>query len=430
MQHRKLDVPGFFAEPPPFEILFEGKRFSARPGEPVGVTLMAHGRYVLGRSSKYHRGRGVYCGRGHCGRCLARIDGQPNVRACCEVSHPDAQVESQHVVGSAKHDLLSTIDWMFPRGLDHHSLMTESTTLNRVTVAAARKLAGHGELPAAKLDADPREVATRVVDAAVIGAGRAGREAYDALSAANIDTLLADSAADATSPALAGARVIGLYDDRDLLLLKEGHIIRVQARACVLATGAMEPAPTCEGNDLPGLISRRLCEQALRLGVRPGRRITLAAQRDLDLATRTAAHALASALAEAGVEIELALNLGNVPSARRCLDGQLSAIEGRGRAQRVRLDDEDETFECDAVVWCPRPVPDHGIARQMGLATPFDTTRGAFLPECERDGTTRRPGLFLAGEIAGVSENEAVAHGRRAGIAATAWLRELSGGGR
>ncbi len=427
MSHRKLEVPGFFAEPPPFDILFEGKRFAARPGEPLVVTLMAHGRHVLGRSSKYHRARGAYCGRGHCGRCLARVDGHPNTRSCLELSHADAKVESQHVMGSAKHDLLGALDWMFPQGLDHHTLMTESTTLNRMAVAAARRLAGHGELPALKMEADPHEVAQQSVPVLVIGGGQAGRAAHAVLTRAGVASLLIDAAPDAPTPALAGARAVGLYDDRDVLVLKEGRLIRVQAEVCVLATGAMEPAPTCDGNDAPGLITRRLCEQALRLGVRPGRRIVMATQTNADDDTMEAARTLATSLTHAGVSIELALNLGELAVARRSLSGQLAALAGRGRVQRVQLVDEDETFEADAVVWCPAPVPDYALARQMGIATPFDATRGAFVPVCEQDGRTSRPGVLLAGEIIGLGAHAAEEHGRRVGETALTLLPGTAG---
>ncbi len=79
---RKLEIAGWFTSPPDAVIEVDGKSYSARAGEPLALTLLAHGVYVLGRSTKYHRPRGLFCGRGTCGHCLAQVDGQPNQRLC------------------------------------------------------------------------------------------------------------------------------------------------------------------------------------------------------------------------------------------------------------------------------------------------------------------------------------------------------------
>jgi len=47
-QFRKLEIPGWFTSPPDTAIEFDGKRYSARSGEPLTITLLAHGVHVLG----------------------------------------------------------------------------------------------------------------------------------------------------------------------------------------------------------------------------------------------------------------------------------------------------------------------------------------------------------------------------------------------
>src|SRR3954464_9255196 len=59
----------------------EGREVEARAGETVAVSLLACGERVLSRSVKYHRPRGFFCLSGHCGACLTRIDGKPNMKA-------------------------------------------------------------------------------------------------------------------------------------------------------------------------------------------------------------------------------------------------------------------------------------------------------------------------------------------------------------
>ncbi|MEE8410409.1 MAG: 2Fe-2S iron-sulfur cluster-binding protein, partial [Myxococcota bacterium] len=339
---RKLELPGFFEAPPELTITFEGRPYGARRGETLAQTLLAHGIYVTGRSAKYHRPRGLFCGRGACGHCMARIDGFPNQRTCTAVACDGSQIESQNVVGSARFDLLSTIDWLFPGGIDHHRLMTESTPLNRVTIAMARELSGLGELPDGELPVtipEP-EWASEVlsVRVAVVGNGPAGSAAASATKEASLDTLVIDPFLESPE-GLTGARVIGFYDDRDLLAASPERLWRIRADAIVLATGGYEQLPSCAGNDMPGILARRAVESALDVGVLPGKRVAVALDPAADASTRRRARALIERLADSDVMIEVALGLGDIPQARRSLDATLDAVEGRSRVRRIRVGD-------------------------------------------------------------------------------------------
>ena len=81
----KNTLRGFAGAPAPAETVtidFEGEPVAAFAGEPVAVALFAAGVRTLGRSTKYHRPRGLFCLDGHCASCYMRIDGRPNQRAC------------------------------------------------------------------------------------------------------------------------------------------------------------------------------------------------------------------------------------------------------------------------------------------------------------------------------------------------------------
>src|SRR3990172_12323013 len=120
---------------------------AARTGESVAVALLAAGRALIARSSKYHRPRGAFCLAGSCHACLARVDGVPNRRTCRVPCRPGLSVESQNALPSAPHDVLGAVDHLYADGLDHHHLMTWNSLANRAAVAFSRRLAGLGTLP-------------------------------------------------------------------------------------------------------------------------------------------------------------------------------------------------------------------------------------------------------------------------------------------
>src|SRR5438270_390718 len=111
---------------------FEGDDVPACAGESVAVALFASGNRVLSRSIKYHRPRGFFCLAGHCGACLMRIDGKPNVRACKTPVKEGMRVERQNAFPSGAFDVLGAADFFFPKGMDHHTMMTSPRALNAV----------------------------------------------------------------------------------------------------------------------------------------------------------------------------------------------------------------------------------------------------------------------------------------------------------
>ena len=126
---------------------FEGDDVPACAGESVAVALFASGERVLSRSIKYHRPRGFFCLAGHCGACLMRIDGKPNVRACKTPVKEGMRVERQNAFPTGAFDVLGAADFFFPKGMDHHTMMTSPRALNAVLNKVVRQLGGLGKLP-------------------------------------------------------------------------------------------------------------------------------------------------------------------------------------------------------------------------------------------------------------------------------------------
>ena len=82
--------------------------------------------------------------------------------------------------------MFSSIDWLFPKGMDHHSMF--AGVAEKVMATVARHLAGLGLLPDA---APPCPAPGRIsVDVAVVGAGAAGLAAAEVLAAGGVAPLV------------------------------------------------------------------------------------------------------------------------------------------------------------------------------------------------------------------------------------------------
>src|SRR5512135_869196 len=171
----------------------EGNDVPACAGESVAVALFASGERVLSRSIKYHRPRGFFCLAGHCGACLMRIDGKPNVRACKTPVKDGMRVERQNAFPTGAFDVLGAADFFFPKGMDHHTMMTSPRALNAVLNKVVRQLGGLGKLPEAPAAVTelpkPRG---KHVDVVVVGGGPAGLGCATECARAGKKTLLVD----------------------------------------------------------------------------------------------------------------------------------------------------------------------------------------------------------------------------------------------
>jgi sarcosine oxidase subunit alpha len=186
---------------------------------------------------------------------------------------------------------VASIDWLFPRGLDHHSMFAGVPVADKVMAKVARHLAGLGLLPDAPrpLPHPPERVQAEV---AVVGGGAAGLAAARALAVADIRPLILEQEdrlggrlvleapeehgeVDATSAPIGadvrlGTSVLGLYDDdlgRVLVAVQHApdgpRILLVKSRAVLFALGGHASVLAFENNDIPGVFSGRAASDLL-----------------------------------------------------------------------------------------------------------------------------------------------------------------------
>jgi sarcosine oxidase subunit alpha len=420
---------------------FEGDDVSAYAGESVAVALFASGQRVLSRSVKYHRPRGFFCLAGHCGACLMRVDGKPNVRACKTPVAEGLRVERQNAFPSGGFDVLGAADFFFAKGMDHHTMMTSPRALNAVLNKVVRQLGGLGKLP----DATPRPVVlpkprARHVDVAIIGGGPAGLRCAIACAQAGHETLVVDeqdraggsllahpafgpSAADALIAAAQKAGVeimtsttaIAWYPEDAptrgaapglLALHAPDGLVKLTAERYVYATGAYDQNAIFVDNDRPGVLPARAVGRLLvRFGVAP-------ATRPVVIGDGPYARALTDALAAGGAAVTRIDGRDELP------------VAAHGHSWVRALETTKRKIKCDLVAVAARPAPASELPRQHGVPVAYDEPGGGFGCLVDAEGQSPTPGLFACGDVTGfVNCERAGDSGDRCGAAV---VRSLS----
>jgi len=374
-------------------LVVDGRDVEAVEGESVAAALVASGRWVFGRSVKYHRARGPVCFAGRCEGCLMRVDGVPSGMTCRIPARHGLSCTTQNVLGSAEHDLLAVTDFLFPAGLDHHEMFTWSKPANRTMQLVAREIAGVGTLP--DHAEPPRPVERRTVDVLVIGAGRAGAVIARRTAEAGLCTLALDEGAldggmprsDAAAAQRAGAELrfgtsaLGVFGETDgrRVVLADGALgaLTVLPAVIVIAQGRAETGAGFEGNDLPGIVTASGAAALLDAGILVGEDVVLASHpHEAAWAGRIAAR-----LREAGarvVEIE---------------EAALRRARGRSGVRGVETDRGE--LSSDALVLAGRRGPITELGQQAGAKVRWDGE--VFVLEADEDGRTAHPRTFVVG---------------------------------
>jgi sarcosine oxidase subunit alpha len=345
-------------------------------------------------------------------------------------------IETQNAYPSAEIDLLGAVDFLFARGMDHHTLMTGSSILNNLASKVVRQLSGLGKLPS-QPPAELPEVETLSVDVAVIGGGPAGMAAATAAASAGATTVLVDdqlrlggslladpgtgvAEADrrAAAVAAAGVRIVSRStaiayfpeDDGGVLAVSSpSGLIRLHARRWVWATGGYPVNLLFYDNDRPGVLAARAVGRLLvQHGILAGERICVVVGDGMV----EYAHNLGRALREAGADVtEVAA--ADVERAR-----------GRGWVSGIDLSSRRRRIDCDVVAVAALPAPASEGARQQGCQVVLDPARGGFRVVIDAEGRTTTPGVLACGDVCGyVGPIAAGEAGARVGALAAAEAR-------
>ncbi|MER8433157.1 2Fe-2S iron-sulfur cluster-binding protein [Mesorhizobium caraganae] len=426
----------------PLRFSFEGKSFDAYAGDCIASALAASGQWMLSRSFKYHRPRGIFSMNGAEANTLVQLPSEPNVAADRTPVSEGLQVRAQNVNGSLARDRDAIIDRLgrfLPVGFYYRTFMgPRRDSWLKFWEPIIRRKAGLGivDTKAAQRHFDKSHLHCDVL---VVGAGPAGLNAAIAAAEAGADVVLCDENPEiggsltygrhdpavlaglvARIEALPNLHVMtgtlcnGWYEDNWLPLIQGDRLYRIRAREVILATGAIGQPAIFRNNDLPGIMLGSAAQRLIRhYGVRPG-------QKAVVLTGNDEGYAVALDLVEAGVSVMLVADprSGGVPGPLEAeLHGKgvaiqkavtVEAAEGRGgHLARVRIG--GRWVECDLLTISVGEVPAWQLPCQAGAKVGYDDVSGSMTL------TLAQGSVWLAGSVAGGHGLEgAVAGGRRA----------------
>jgi NADPH-dependent 2,4-dienoyl-CoA reductase/sulfur reductase-like enzyme len=256
------------------------------------------------------------------------------------------------------------------------------------------------------------------------------------------------------------ALIWSVFDSRQLAIAKGNDLMLVQAEAIVVATGAFERPVPVPGWTLPGVMTAGGAQVLLKSQrVLPGQRVLLAGSGPLQLVVANqmlnagmdvvAVADSASAfnawrylpdlvrrpdLIKQGLDYLYRLKRGGVQMLRSHV---LQAIEGDKQAQRAVLGKVDFagrpvgadkiTFNVDTVCIGYGLIPSIWLTFMLGCTHAYNPLVGGWIPAYNENMQTDQPGVFVAGDGAGIAGVlVAKREGRIAGLYAAAHTGMIS----
>ncbi|QIH07441.1 MULTISPECIES: 2Fe-2S iron-sulfur cluster-binding protein [Pseudomonas] len=412
----------------PLNFNFDGVAYRGFQGDSIASALIANGRFLISRSFKYHRPRGVLTMAGQDANSLVQLPHEPNVLADAYALEEGLTVTGQNFNGSLNNDkdaYLGKFSKFMPVGFYYRSFY-KPKGMWKVWEPIIRKKAGLGVLD---LEFRPEyyDKAYLFTDLAVIGAGPAGLQA--ALTAANagakvllieqqpllggsltyarfdIEGVRASTLRQALVSAVeshANIRILkeatcnAWFTDNYLPVIQGKRMFKVRATQCLIASGSFDQPVIFRNNDLPGIM---LSSAALRLmklyAVKPGKRaVVLTGNDDGYLA--------ALDLHDQGVSVAAVVDMRNGPDNRDLLNAltrrsialkvattvyealhekgmrHISGVELRKITGQGQVATASEQIDCDLLCMSAGYMPVYQLLCQAGGKLSYDDQLAEF----------------------------------------------------
>jgi NADPH-dependent 2,4-dienoyl-CoA reductase/sulfur reductase-like enzyme len=235
--------------------------------------------------------------------------------------------------------------------------------------------------------------------------------------------------------------VCGIYPDKQIWTVRDGqHNEIVRAKCIIIATGATENAISFKGWTLPGVMGAGAAQTMINISrVLPGRRVLMVGSGNVGLIV---SYQLLQAGAEVRAVVEAAPIIGGygVHSAklRRAgvpfyLSHTVTEARGKARVESVVINELDREWRAipgtekemnvDTICIATGLTPLSELAWIAGCRFDYVPALGGHMPWHNEQMQTSVPGVYIAGDTAGVEEaSSAMEEGRLAGINAAASL--------
>ncbi len=242
---------------------------------------------------------------------------------------------------------------------------------------------------------------------------------------------------------MTSSTALGYYEDDGVLtVLKDKQMLKMKPKSIVLATGAFEKFLPFENNDIPGIFGAGAVQTLMNIyGVQPAQKVLMIGSGNIGLivsyqliqagvdvigvveaAPKIGGYLVhASKLRRLGVPIltghtvKKAIGTSKVVGATICqLDEKWQEIEGTER-----------DIECDAICLAVGLTPLSDLLSQMECETKYIPELGGIVPIRDENLETSKPGVFVAGDLAGIEEaTAAMLEGELAGLNAVMFVDE------
>ena len=323
----------------PVDFTFEGKSYRGFAGDCIASALAANDQWLLSRSFKYRRPRGIASMAGHDANALVQLDDEPNVAADLHPISEGLRVRGQNYTGSLARDRGAWVGHFgrfLSAGFYYYSFFRprgawrfwEPIIRRRAGLGTVNIDAGHGYYDKAYLFADVAVIGGGPAGlTAALAAAKAGGEVVlidenpalgGALTYARFDAegarardlrdrLVADIHAEPNIEVLAGAVCQGHFDENWLAVIRGNRLFKLRAARVIVATGSIEQPMVFRNNDLPGVMVGSAAQRLIRhYAVRPGQRAVVATANE-------DGYGVALDLHDSGVEIAAIADLRTPP---------------------------------------------------------------------------------------------------------------------
>ena len=444
---------------------FEGTQYTGLAGDTIASALAANDVWLLSRSFKYHRPRGVLSMAGLEANTLVQVDNEPNVAADRRKVTHGLQVSGQNCIGSLANDQaekISLVNRFLPVGFYYKAFFQPKGAWQNIWEPVIRKFAGLGQVHPGTPHGyyDKQYLFSEIT---VVGGGPAGMSAALAAADAGAEVLLIEQETvvggslnygrfdtegtlahtlhdelvtavtdHSNIEIMTGSVCNGYFADNWLPVIRGHRMYKLRTRELILAPGKMEQPAIFRNNDLPGVLLGTAAQRLIRLyGVRPGKQAVVLTAGDDGYAT-------ALELLENGVNVtavaDLRQSFDATPLYEKVLACGISIHKActvyealpdkhtrgiRAAALRQLVDigqygNEAWRYDCDLLCVSVGFMPSYQLALHAGGKLKHDEAASGFsitgLPAC----------IHLAGAVNGKNElGSVIESGRQAGQAAS-----------
>ncbi|MFQ5808498.1 MAG: NAD(P)/FAD-dependent oxidoreductase, partial [Armatimonadota bacterium] len=233
----------------------------------------------------------------------------------------------------------------------------------------------------------------------------------------------------------------GIFPERLIGIATQTHVDELQAERIIIATGASENPLAFPGWTLPGVMGAGAAQTLMNVHrVLPGRRVLIVGAGNVGLI-------VGFQLRQAGAEVVAVVEATDRVTGYMIHAAKLTRTEvpillrhtiaeasGNGKVERAIVkpvgdtEGERRTFDVDCVCIAVGLSPLAELAHMAECRMAYLPELGGHVPLHDENMATSAPGVYIAGDVAGVEEvNTAMDEGRLAGVAVAESLDKIDG---